>query len=56
MTNRITAKIVAVVLALLVLGASAVPALAGGKNAGCYTVKDKATGLTTVVCPSGGWD
>jgi hypothetical protein len=54
--NKITAKVIALVLAILVLLASAVPALAGGKTASCYTVKDKATGLTTVVCPDGSWD
>jgi len=56
MTKRMSAKIVALVLAILVLLASAVPALAGGKSASCYTTKDKATGLTTIHCPDGSWD
>ena len=56
MANRITAKIVALILAVLLLLASVVPALAGSKTSSCYTVKDKSTGLTTVVCPDGSWD
>jgi hypothetical protein len=55
-TKRITGKVAALVLAILVLLVSVVPAFAGNKGSSCYTVKDKATGLTTVVCPDGSWD
>jgi hypothetical protein len=56
MTNRMFSQLAALVLAIALLIASAVPALAGKDPSDCYKVRDRSTGLTTIVCPDGSWD
>ena len=56
MNKRIVGKITALVLALVLLVATAIPAAAGGKvDTTCIKTK-LANGYTEITCPDGGWD
>ena len=57
MAKQVFAKLAALLLAVALLIATALPAFAGGKlNEKCVTVKDKTTGYTTITCGDGGWE
>jgi len=56
MARQVFAKIAALLLAVALLIATALPAFAGGDPTKCVKVKDKVTGYTTITCPDGSWE
>jgi hypothetical protein len=56
MARSVFARIAALLLALALLIANALPAFAATDPTKCVRVKDKVTGYTTITCPDGNWD